>query len=88
MKQIKLTGRERTVLRHIDFATGTSGAELLGRTRLDTEDLVAVINGLMEVGFAQMEPYAEATDERTFRDKLFEVNPSYALELKAAMSRV
>ena len=87
MKEIKLTGRERTVLRHIDFATGTPGEELLERTRLDPDDLVSTVNGLMEVGYAQMEPYADATDEATFRDKLFEVNPSYALELRAAMAR-
>jgi len=88
MKQIKLTGRERTVLRHIDFAMGTTGEELLDRTRLEAEDLVSTLNGLMEVGFAQMEPYAEATDEVTFRDKLFEVNPSYAQELRTAMARL
>jgi len=88
MKQIKLTGRERTVLRYIDFATGTSGAELLESTRLDPEDLVDVVNALMEIGYAQMEPYGESTDAATFRDQLFEVNPSYALELKAAMLRL
>jgi hypothetical protein len=88
MKQIKLSGRERTVLRHIDFSTGTTGDDLLERTRLEAEDLVSVLNGLMEVGYAEMNPYAEHTDEETFRDKLFEVNPSYALELRAAMSRL
>lgn len=85
MKQIKLTGRERTVLRYIDFATGTLGEDLLEGTRLTPEDLVATVNGLMEIGYAEMEPYADATDEATFRDKLFGVNPSYALELKSAM---
>ena len=88
MKQIKLSGRERTVLRHIDFSNGTTGEELIERTRLEPEDLVAVLNALMEVGYAEMNPYAEQTDEATFRDKVFEVNPSYALELRAAMSRL
>lgn len=87
MKQIKLTGRERTVLRHIDFATGTPGDELLERTRLQPDDLVATINGLMQVGYADMEPYAEETDEATFRNKTFGVNPSYALQLREAMAR-
>ena len=41
---------------------------------------VAVLNGLMDVGYAEDGTlYAEHTDEETFRDKLFEVNPSYAL---------
>ena len=87
MKQIKLTGRERTVLRQIDFSTGTTGADLIERTRLEPDDLVAVLNTLMGIGYAEMNPYAEETDEATFRDKLFEVNPSYALELHAAMAR-
>ena len=88
MKEIKLSGRERTVLRYIDWATGTAGSELLESTRLEAEDLVAVLNGLLEVGYIEMEPYADQTDERTFVETNFEVNPSYALELKAAMARL
>jgi hypothetical protein len=87
MKEIKLSGRERTVLRYIDWATGTSGSELLAATRLEAEDLVAVLNGLMEVGYIETEPYAMQTNEATYTETLFEVNPSYALDLKAAMSR-
>lgn len=87
MKQIKLTGRERSVLRYVDWATGSSGEELLENTKLEPEDLVDVINALMDVGFMEMVPYAEHTDVETFRQKKFEVNPSYALELKSAMHR-
>lgn len=57
MKQIKLSGRERAVLRAIDFSTGSSGEELLERTQLAPEDLVDVLNGLMTVGYAEMRPY-------------------------------
>jgi DNA-binding MarR family transcriptional regulator len=88
MKEIKLTGRERSVLRYIDFATGTKGEDLLEHTRLEPDDLVGVLNGLMTVGYVEIAPYAETTDEASFRDKLFEVNPSYALELRAAMARL
>lgn len=87
MKQIRLSGRERTVLRQIDFSCGTTGLDLIERTRLEPDDLVAVLNTLMSVGYAEMNPYAEETDEATFREKLFEVNPSYAQELRAAMAR-
>jgi hypothetical protein len=88
MKEIKLSGRERTVLRYIDWATGTIGSELQGTTRLEAEDLVAVLNGLLEVGYLEAEPYADQTDETTFAQTTFEVNPSYALELRAAMARL
>ena len=74
-------------MRQIDFSCGTTGVELLERTRLEADDLVAVLNTLMSIGYAEMNPYAEETDEATFRDKLFEVNPSNALELRAAMAR-
>jgi hypothetical protein len=88
MKEIKLSGRERTVLRYIDWATGTKGSDLRETTRLEPEDLVAILNGLMEVGYLESEPYAEQTDEATFAETIFEVNPSYALELRAAMARL
>ena len=88
MKQIKLTGRERSVLRYVDWNLGTPGAELLDCTRLEPDDLVDVLNGLMEVGYIEMAPYAERTDAASFREKVFEVNPGYALELRAAMRRL
>jgi len=87
MKKIKLSGRERTVLRAIDFATGTSGEEMLERTKLAPEDLVDVLNGLMTVGYAEMRPYAEHTSIETLRETMFDVNPSYALQLREAMIR-
>jgi hypothetical protein len=88
MKQIKLSGRERSVLRYIDWTSGTKGDELLEQTKLEGEDLVAVLNGLISAGYVEMVPYAEETDEATFCEKTFEVNPSYALELRSAMSRL
>jgi len=76
MKEIKLSGRERTVLRYIDWATGTVGSELMEITRLEAEDLVAVLNGLLGAGYIETEPYAAQTDEATFAETTFEVNPS------------
>jgi hypothetical protein len=87
MKQIKLTGRERAVLRSIDFSAGTLGEELLDRTRLEPEDLVDVLNGLITVGYAEVVPYAEHTSLETFRAAIFDVNPSYALQLREALVR-
>jgi hypothetical protein len=88
MKQIKLSGRERSVLRYIDFTSGSKGDELLENTKLEPDDLVSVLNGLMSAGYVEMVPYAEETDEATFRETTFEVNPSYAQELRSAMSRL
>lgn len=87
MKEIKLSGRERTVLRFIDWALGSTGEELLACTRLEGEDLAGVINGLMDAGFVESVPYTERTDATALPEQRFEVNPGYALALKEAMKR-
>ena len=87
MKQIKLTGREQAVLRAIDFATGSTGAEIHGITHLDAEDLADILNGFCEVGYVEIFPHAERVSAETCATSRYEVNPSYALELKAALRR-
>ncbi len=87
MKEIKLSGRERTVLRAIDFSTGTSGVDLMTRTNIEAEDLVDVLNALIGVGYAEVVPYAESTSLETFHESIFDVNPSYAFDLRAAIRR-
>ena len=82
-----MSGRERAVIRAIDFSTGTLGLELLERTNLAPEDLVDVLNGLMTVGYAEMRPYGEATSVATVLQTHFDVNPSYALQLREALAR-
>ena len=86
MKQIKITGRERSVLRVLDFSTGNTGEELLVSSRLEPEDLVDVLNGLMSPGYLEVVPSAEETTLGTFREARFDVNPSYAQELRAVMA--
>ena len=87
MKQIKLTGRERSVLRVLDFVAGNTGKELLEGSRLEPDDLVSVLSGLMGPGYLEMSPYAEEATEDTFRTARFDINPSYAQELRAAMAQ-
>ncbi len=85
MKEIKLSGRERAVLRAIDFAIGTSGEDILTRTRIEEQDLVDVLNGLIDTGYAEVVPYAESITIEGFQSVMFEVNPSYALQLREAL---
>ena len=47
MKQIRLTGRERAVLRGLDNASGSTGEELLEFSRLAPDDLLAVLNSML-----------------------------------------
>ena len=87
MKQIKITGRERCVLRVLDFAGGNTGEELMESSRLEADDLVTVLSGLMSPGYLEAEPYAEEATLETFRTSRFDINPSYAQELRAAMAQ-
>lgn len=85
MKMIKLSGRESSIVRAVDFAIGTPGSDLFERTRIELDELTALINGLMAVGFLECTPHCESLTEQTVMTALIEVNPGYAHELKAAL---
>lgn len=87
MKRIKLSGREATVVKAIDFSLGTPGAEVLERTNLVREDLVDTVNGLMDVGYVECMPTRDHIDDSCLDDTLLEVNPSYALALREALKK-
>lgn len=87
MKQIKLSGREQAVLRAIDYSVGGTGAEIHTATHIDTEELADILNGLCEVGYVEVFPHTERVNAATCATSRFEVNPSYALDLKAALRR-
>lgn len=85
MKQIRLSGREMAVIRSLGFALGMNGAELLEHTRIDAQDLVDILNGLMEVGYIECVPYAEQTTVAALPATEYEVNSAYSHELKTAL---
>lgn len=92
MKQIKLTGREMAVLRAIENL-GTTGEEITDRTKIEVEDLTDILGALCDAGyveayrpgsnFASMDPLKQ---EEVAAGR-FEINPSYASELKKALMR-
>lgn len=87
MKQIKLSGREATVVRAIGFALPLPGAEIQEITRLSDEDLTDILNGLMVVGYVEPTPYSEQVSIERVRETEFEINSAYAHELKTAIGR-
>lgn len=87
MKRIKLSGREQAVLRSIDYANGSTGAEILERTQIEGGDLADVLNALCDVGYVETFPITDQVTFVNYEETRFEVNPSYALELKEAMRR-
>ena len=86
-REIKLNGRELGVMRTIGFGLGASGAEIQERTNIDPEDLCDVLNTLLDIGYLETETTKERVTLEEMPTELFEINPSYASDLKAAMRR-
>jgi hypothetical protein len=87
MKQIKLSGREQAVLRAIDYSTGSTGDEIREKTNIDGGDLADILNGLCDAGYVEVIPLAEHITAENYAASRFDVNPSYAQELKIALRR-
>ena len=87
MRQIKLTGREASVVRAIGFADALLGAEIQDSARMEADDLTDTLNGLLAAGFVQSIPFSETIDIAQMCATSFEVNPAYVHELKQAVLR-
>jgi hypothetical protein len=87
MRQIKLTGREATIVRAIGFTESMLGTEIQDHARMESEDLTDTLNGLLAAGFVQSIPYAEQIELAEMPVTAFEVNPAYAHEIRVAIAR-
>lgn len=93
MKEPKLSGREMAVLKAIDYTTGSFGAELASHTQIEQQDLLDILSGLMDVGYVEAYPgengvtQLDAVSLPALDETRFEINPSYALQIKQAMKR-
>ena len=87
MKEIKLSGRELAVLRAIDYATGNTGTEIREKTSIEGTEVADILNALCEVGYVEVMPFVEPVNASNYAESRFEINPSYALQLKEAMRR-
>lgn len=87
MKHIKLSGREQAVLRAIDYTSGSTGSEIGEICHIEGTELADILNGLCDAGYVEVFPYAEHVTFLSYTESRFEINPSYALELKEALRR-
>jgi hypothetical protein len=87
MRQIKLTGREMSIVRAIGFTESMLGAEIQDAARMELEDMTDTLNGLIAAGFVQSIPYSEAIELAATPAMAFELNPAYVHELKQASVR-
>ena len=87
MRNIKLTGRETSVVRAIGFTESVAGAEILDHTRMEPEDVTDTLNSLMSAGFVESVPYYEQVEMAAMPVTMFELNPAYAHQIKSAFYR-
>jgi DNA-binding MarR family transcriptional regulator len=88
MKTLKFSGREASIIRAIDFATGTTGAEILVKTRFDAQDALDILNALLDAGFIETNPsQQEHVEMEAFYNMGFEVNPAYTHQLRKSLIR-
>ena len=88
MRQVKLTGREASVVRAIGFTESMLGAEIQDYVRMESEDVTDTLNSLMAAGFVESIPYAEQVQLAEMPVTAFELNPAYSHELKRALIRI
>jgi hypothetical protein len=87
MRQVKLTGREASIVRAIGFTDSMPGAEIHDHVRMESEDLTERLNSLIAAGFVESTSYAGRSNWRKCQLRAFELNPAYTHELKRALIR-
>jgi hypothetical protein len=87
VRNIKLSGREATVVRSIGFAEAMMGAEIQDCSHMAVEDITDTLNGLMSAGYVESIPFCEEVQLAEMPVTAFELNPAYAQELKQALYR-
>lgn len=87
MRNIKLSGREATVVRAIGFTEAMMGAEIQDCTHMDVEDVTDTLNSLMSAGLVESVPYSDEVQIAEVPVTAFELNPAYTHELRQALYR-
>lgn len=87
MRNIRLSGREATIVRAIGFSEPMLGAEIQDTTHMESDDVTDTLNSLMSAGFVETVPYYEEVQLAEMPVTAFELNPAYASELKQALYR-
>jgi hypothetical protein len=87
MRNIRLSGREATIVRAIGFTEAMMGAEIQDSTHMAVEDVTDTLNSLMSAGFVETIPYHDEVQIAEMPVTAFELNPAYTHELKQALYR-
>lgn len=85
MRNVRLSGREASVIRSIGFTEAMLGAEIQDATRMEVDIVTDILNGLMSAGYVESIPFREQVQIAEMPVTAFEVNPAYMHELKQAL---
>lgn len=86
-REIKFNGREQATVRAIGFGSGITGADIQERMNMTAEELVDILNTLLDMGFIETPTMNENVTLATYATENFEVNPSYAADIRDAIKR-
>lgn len=86
-RQLKLNGRELSLLRAIGFGLGITGEELLERMSMDPSELVDLLNTMLDSGYVEAASMKQQATLADFTSDTYELNPSYTSELRVALKR-
>ncbi len=87
MRNIKLSGREATVVRSIGFSEAMMGAEIQDCTHMEVDVVTDTLNSLMSAGYVESIPFCEEVQIAEMPVTVFELNPAYVQGLKKAICR-
>ena len=59
MRRIKLSGRERAVLKALGFANAMLGSDIVDYTQMQADDVTDVLNALLTAGYVESKPYRD-----------------------------
>lgn len=85
MRNIKLTGREASLVRVMGFGEPMLGAEIHENTQMDIDDVLDTLNSLMSAGFVESIPFYNEVPLAEMPGTAFEINPAYVGELRRAL---
>ncbi len=86
-REIKLNGREKSIVRTIGFGLAITGKELLERLNMDPQDLADALCPMLQAGYVEAVSMKEDMTPEDLPLDSFEVNPSFGNELREAIKR-
>ncbi len=86
-REIKLNGREKSIIRTIGFGLPITGADLLERLNMDPQDLADALSSMLQYGYLEAASMKEELEPDELLFETFEINPAFGSELREAIKR-